>query len=675
MHGDYDEALKALGQAVDAVGDDPARLGPLLNTQGTVLTLVRRYDQARLSLDQAFIIAQKLGDTGLQSQVLNSQGNLALRQRQWDAAMESYRQSAAIAAQAGDDAGATLAMLNQAALATRLNRDDAVALTQQIAQRLSARPASTMSDSLHLNLGQTQARLRQSRAAHDSYQRALEQARAVDDRQMQSQALGALAELYRDARRDDEALTLARQAAFLAQESRDPTLLCRWQWLIGRCHRRLEHADDAIAALTAAVETLESIKSDVVLGFGNLYPDETFRSTMGPLYYELADLLLRRASALADHQAKQASLREARDVVEKLKGAELADYFQDQCVARMKQKSRLVDDVAADTAVLYIIPLPDRTELLLGLSDGLHQVRCDVAEAALAQQVRLMREGLEDRTTFDFMTPARQIHTWLIAPIQATLDQRGITTLVIVPDGALRTIPMAALHDGSRFLAEKYATAVAPGLTLMDPQPIARREGELLVAALSRSVQGFPPLEHVPQEIDDLQRLYGGTVLMNERFRTPAFERRVEAHPFTVVHIASHGQFGSDARSTFVLTYDDRLTLDGLERLIRPTQFRRQPVELLSLSACQTAAGDDRAALGLAGIAVKSGARSALATLWFVNDQASSRLVADFYRILQEHPTLSKAHALRQAQVQLMGDPRYRHPCYWAPYLVIGNWL
>jgi CHAT domain-containing protein len=396
---------------------------------------------------------------------------------------------------------------------------------------------------------------------------------------------------------------------------------------------------------------------------------------MGPLYYELADLLLRRASALADHQAKQASLREARDVVEKLKGAELADYFQDQCVAQMKQKTRRVDDVAADTAVLYIIPLPDRTELLLGLNDGLHQVRCDVAEAALTQHVRLMREGLEDRTTFDFMTPARQIHAWLVAPIQATLDQRGITTLVIVPDGALRTIPMAALHDGSRFLAEKYATAVAPGLTLMDPQPIARREGELLVAALSRSVQGFPPLEHVPQEIDDLQRLYGGTVLMDERFRTPAFERRVEAQPFTVVHIASHGQFGSDARSTFVLTYDDRLTLDGLERLIRPTQFRRQPVELLSLSACQTAAGDDRAALGLAGIAVKSGARSALATLWFVNDQASSRLVADFYRILQEQPTLSKAHALRQAQVQLMGDPRYRHPCYWAPYLVIGNWL
>ena len=106
-------------------------------------------------------------------------------------------------------------------------------------------------------------------------------------------------------------------------------------------------------------------------------------------------------------------------------------------------------------------------------------------------------------------------------------------------------------------------------------------------------------------------------------------------------------------------------------------QFRRysdQPVELLTLSACQTAAGDDRSALGLAGVAIKAGARSALGTLWFVNDEASSQLITDFYRHLLE-PGQTKASALQLAQRSLITDPRYRHPGYWSPFLLIGNWL
>jgi CHAT domain-containing protein len=109
--------------------------------------------------------------------------------------------------------------------------------------------------------------------------------------------------------------------------------------------------------------------------------------------------------------------------------------------------------------------------------------------------------------------------------------------------------------------------------------------------------------------------------------------------------------------------------------MIRPSQIRDKPVELLTLSACQTAAGDDRAALGLAGIAVKSGARSAFATLWFVDDEASTLVVGDFYQDLHDTPGISKARALQAAQIKVLSDPRYDHPCYWAPYLIIGNWL
>jgi len=142
-----------------------------------------------------------------------------------------------------------------------------------------------------------------------------------------------------------------------------------------------------------------------------------------------------------------------------------------------------------------------------------------------------------------------------------------------------------------------------------------------------------------------------------------------------VVHIASHGKFDKDPRKTFLLTYDGKLTMNDLEQLIGMSKFRKEPVELLTLSACQTAAGDDRAALGLAGVALKAGARSAIATLWFINDEATSELVADFYRQQSVNPSFSKAQALQQAQINMLKQEQYKHPAYWAPFLLIGNWL
>jgi len=151
-------------------------------------------------------------------------------------------------------------------------------------------------------------------------------------------------------------------------------------------------------------------------------------------------------------------------------------------------------------------------------------------------------------------------------------------------------------------------------------------------------------------------------------------DKELQEKPFSIVHIASHGQFDSDVNKTFVLTFDDKLTMDHLEQTVGRLRFRENALELLTLSACQTAAGDDRAALGLAGVAIKAGARSALATLWFIDDQASSELIAEFYQQLQK-PTISRARALQRAQVKLLSNWRYEHPGYWAPFLLLNNWL
>jgi len=232
------------------------------------------------------------------------------------------------------------------------------------------------------------------------------------------------------------------------------------------------------------------------------------------------------------------------------------------------------------------------------------------------------------------------------------------------------------LHDGKGFLVERFAFATAPGLTLIEPQALESKKSlQVMLSGITESVDNFPPLPFVGDELADLQTIFAGqSVMVDREFRVANFEQQMRNKPYSIVHIASHGQFDSDPKKSFLLAYDGRLSMDGLEGVMKLARFRDDPVELLTLSACRTAAGDDRAALGIAGVAVKAGARSALATLWYVNDQASSMLVTDFYRQLRE-PGVSKAKALAIAQRAVIADERFRHPGYWAPFLLIGNWL
>jgi CHAT domain-containing protein len=233
---------------------------------------------------------------------------------------------------------------------------------------------------------------------------------------------------------------------------------------------------------------------------------------------------------------------------------------------------------------------------------------------------------------------------------------------------------MAALHDGERFLIERYAVVTTPGLSLTDPRPLGHEKLRVFLSGLSQPVQGFSALAHVPAELGAIHALYGGEVLLDESFRVPRIEAELDQREFNVVHVATHGEFSQDAERSFLLTYDGRLGMDRLGAAIAHTRFRDQPIELLTLSACDTAQGDDRAALGLAGVAIQAGARSALGTLWSVNDVASAELVGEFYGQLHAQP-VSKAVALQRAQQKLVRDPNRAHPYYWAPFLLIGNWL
>jgi CHAT domain-containing protein len=181
-------------------------------------------------------------------------------------------------------------------------------------------------------------------------------------------------------------------------------------------------------------------------------------------------------------------------------------------------------------------------------------------------------------------------------------------------------------------------------------------------------------LTQVRQELSSVGDLYANERLLDGQFTRGRLEQKMKDQDINIVHIASHGQFGGDVGSTFLLTYDGKLTMADLDQAVGLFRFRDKPLELLTLSACETAAGDDRAALGLAGVAVKAGARSVLATLWTVSDRASAELVTDFYRNLRSDST-SRAQALQRAQLALIEQPGWQHPAYWAAFILISGWL
>jgi CHAT domain-containing protein len=360
--------------------------------------------------------------------------------------------------------------------------------------------------------------------------------------------------------------------------------------------------------------------------------------------------------------------------MELLKGAELRDYFRNACIAELEARTASLDEIAGEAAIVYPVLLDDRLELLVSANGELHRARSPVPSARLEQTAQALRSALQDVGSTTWREPARQLYDWIVRPIEPVLKQTGTKTLVFVPGGALRAIPMAALLDGEEFLVERYALAVTPSLNLIDPEPLDRSQVRLFAAGISESVQGQPALPKVREELAAVHDIFGGTSLLDAEFQVARVGTAIAEQRPTIVHIASHGLFTGDPDQSYLLAYDAPLTMEKLGEMIGVARFREDPLALLVLSACETAEGDDRAALGLAGVAIRAGARSAMGSLWSISDDAAVELVKGFYREL-ERSDVSRAEALRRAQLGLLRDPRFAHPFYWSPFLMINNWL
>lgn len=557
------------------------------------------------------------------------------------------------------------------------------------------------------------------RTAFEAFDTGLSLARRLGDERLLAEAHDGLGGLYENQRRHAEAIRLTELGVLHAQRADAHDLLIRLEWRLGRLFDAQGDEALALAALQRAVRHIEAIRADIPVRYED--GRSSFRETLAPIYLALADLQLRQSRGAGEE--RPALLRQARNTIELIKRSELEDYFRDRCTVGTVPPEA-AGAASGTTAIYYPIILPDRLELLIESEAGFEQRTVAVPAARLQTAIADFIAAL--RSAGPYRADAERLYGWLIAPIDDLIRARQVQTLVTVPDGALRLVPLAALHDGKGFLAERLTVTTLPGLSiaapgatadaaprvllagLSEPGPVVARLPESLTRELPATAAGplsrfSPPpglrsltaatqsvatpfaepadtqdrklrsalaLPGVRREIGSLANLVSGDVLLDQDFTLSAFRRELVQNDYSVVHIASHGLFGDSTDDTFIMTYDELLTLDGLQAMM---SSRRKPVDLITLSACQTAEGDDRAPLGFAGVALKARARSALGTLWPVSDDVTQAMMSSFYGTLAKGGR-SKAEALRDAQRGLIAGGEFAHPFYWAPFILVGDW-
>lgn len=730
-------ALAELEAQIEALPDSLIKVKGLLNL-GDLLRLRGELERSQSSLTAALALAQDLGLSDDLSQIYLSLGNtervLAARAVDQNApdiaatynqsALESYQSAIATTT---NPLSQVQAQLNQLSLLVQTSQLSAAQKwVQPIQQQLSQLPPSRAGIYAQVNfahnlmeLNTRLAALQRSSAAssvtHLSQllETAIAQAQTIQDERALAYAMGTLGHWYESQQNWAAAKTLTANALQKAQSIRAAEVAYQWQWQMGRLIQAEAEASyspnspdllpanaEAIRYYTATVQTLDNLRGDLVA----LNPDVqfSFRESVEPVYRELVDLLLR------DQHPAPDKLIQAQKVIESLQLAELDNFFRDACAQPEAVNIGTIDPTAA---VIYPIILPNRLEVILQQPQAVSSpaTKADSELPATPQLVHVRQMGLSERELYQVAealrrdlkvvsTPtarvkeqAKQIYDWLIQPLaneleqEASREQSAVKTLVFVLDGPLRNLPMALLYDGEHYLVERYAIAVTPGLQLLDPQPLERQALSVLLGGVvdAPSFQTFAlgPLDNVQQELSGIKTaIPNSKVLEDQAFLEQNIQALINAAPFNVIHLATHGQFSSNPEQTFILDAKQPILAQEIGNLLAvsdPERAVKHPVELLILSACETAAGDSRAALGLAGIAIRAGARSTLATLWQVNDQSTTAFMVRFYQELT-NSQITKAEALRNVQLSfLAADPatRYERPNRWAPFILVGNWL
>lgn len=678
--GLYRQAKKTLDENTKLLQNQPNSLLKVtgLRSLGNVLRVTGNLEQSRQTLQQSLKIASSLSNRQAIADVLLSLGNTARAQKDIQAAIKFYQQAGVAAASLTTRIHA---QTNQLRLLLETKQFSAAQpLSSQIQASISKLPSSRTAIYARINFAENLTQLKQNTTIDpDSWldiaqllSTAAQQAKSLQDQRTESYALGVLGGLYEQTQQWSDAQNLTQQALFIAQAIDAKDVAYRSEWQLGRLLKVKGDIQGAIAAYDQAVNTLQSLRYDLVA----IDPEAQFdfRDQVEPVYRQLVELLLQPQG---NSQSSSKNIQKARETIEFLQLAELDNFFREACLDTQSQIDQVIDQKDQTAAAIYPIILPDRLEVILKLPQKpVLRYATAVTGSEVENTLQALRQNLlEPDTLVEAKSLSQQVYNWLIEPATTDLAQSNVKTLVFVLDGLLRNIPMAALYDGKQYLIEKYGIALTPSLQLINPEPLQEKELKAIAAGLTQPRQGFSALPNVKLELAEIGAEIPSNILLNKEFTSTALQNQINSLPFSVVHLATHGQFSSKAEETFIVAWDKRIYVNELNNLVRTReQSRTDAIELLVLSACETATGDNRAALGIAGVAVKAGARSTIASLWNLNDESASQLMSKLYQELG-NKTLSKAEALRRAQLALLQNPKYQRPMFWAPYILLGNWL
>jgi CHAT domain-containing protein/tetratricopeptide (TPR) repeat protein len=668
--------LEQIQQKLENQPDSPLKATGL-RSLGVTLQVVGDLNKSERVLKQSLAIAQKLNLPEETSATLLSLGNTARSSEKIEDAISLYQQAATTS---NDNLSKLQAQLNQLRLLVSKGKwQETNSLMPEIESNLTNLSNSREAVYAKVNLAESLMQMDSERGKGNRetqhfnslniLQESLEQAKQLQDPRAESYVLGTLGKFYERQQQWQQAKQLSEEALKISQEINAFDIAYQWQWQLGRILTAQKNISGAIAAESEAVKTLQSLRKDLVA----VNPDVqfSFRDSVEPVYRDLVGLLLTSNPDVN-------KLRQARETIESLQVAELENFFREACLDT-KTKAKQIDEVDPTAAVVYPIVLRDRIAAIFSIpGQPLSYYQTDITqpevENTLEQLLQSLNPVYSDR---ERLRLSQQVYSWLIEPAEADLSKNNIKTLVFVLDSGLRNLPMAALYDGKQYLVEKYNVALTPGMQLLEPKSLAVGNLNAVIAGISESSQGFVALPGVKTEVQQISSEMPSTLLLNQNFTNNNLQNQLQETSAPVIHLATHGQFSSDPEETYILTWDRQIKVKDFETLLRSREQRpTSPIELMVLSACQTASGDNRAALGMAGMAIRSGARSTLATLWSVQDQSTSVLMTEFYQKLnQKNTNLTKAEALRQAQLALVNSKEYHHPFYWAPFVLVGNWL
>ncbi len=467
---------------------------------------------------------------------------------------------------------------------------------------------------------------------------------------------------------------LTSEALLLAQPSQAPTIAYQWQWQLGRLANIQGEKQKAVNNYQAAVNTLELVRDDLLSINSDV--QFSFRDNVEPVYRQLVNLLLTNTE---NGSLPQNNLTSAINLIDSLQLAELENFL--RCNLTSIATNQQNTEVGKNAAFIYPIVLENRLEVVYKLPGQSFQYYSNsVTRNQVENTAEQLRKAIAKRDTETANKHSQTVYKWLIKPLEQELEKnQAVETLVFVLDTELRNIPMAVLYDqnSKEYLVEKkYALSILPTSQLFNLRPSSEKL-QILAGGISEALevesQRFEAI-NAKEELKQISELASTQSLLNQQFNQKALQQKLKNENFSVLHLATHGNFSSDPEQTYILAYNELLRPNDINRLLGGENQQSNRIELLVLSACQTANGDNRATLGLAGLAVRAGADSTLATLWKVNDEFTIKLIKRFYQEL--NTGVSKAEALHRAQKALVFAGKYRNEPYdWGAYVLVGNWL